>query len=170
MKDNLSYLRKKSIQTIFKDFKRYQKSYIFQSLLATSAIFTALLLLNIQKRPIIVASIGATAFIVFAMPKDVTAKSRNVIGGHLVGLFCGSLCALIPHSTFLPSILVYSFAVGLATFIMLVVNAEHPPAAGTALGIVITGFSLSASIGVITGAIVLSLIHHFAKSHLRDLV
>ena len=161
---------KNTIQKTLKKFVKYWKNYIFQSLLATFAVFLALLLLNIQKRPIIVASIGATAFIVFAMPKDVTAKSRNVIGGHLIGLISGSVCALIPHSIILPSILVYSLAVGIAIFVMVVVDAEHPPAAGTALGVVITGFSLSASIGVITSAIILSLIHHFAKSHLRDLV
>ena len=103
---------------MFRDFKRLWKYYVLQSLLAAFAVFMALLLLNIQKRPIIVASIGATAFIVFAMPKDVTAKSRNVIGGHLAGLVCGSLCAVIPHSAFLSSMLVYSFAVGLAIFIM----------------------------------------------------
>ena len=160
----------KSIRKIFREFKRYWKHYVLQSLLAMCAVMAAIALLNIQKRPIIAASIGATAFIVFAMPKDITATSRNVIGGHLVGLLCGSLCALIPHSTFLASALVYSLAVGLATFIMVVINTEHPPAAGTALGIATTGFSLSASIGVIVCAAILSLIHHFAKPNLKDLV
>ena len=155
---------------IVRDFKLLWKHYIFQSLLATYAMFMALLLLNIQKRPIIVASIGATAFIVFTMPKDHPAKSRNVIGGHMVGLLCGSLCALIPHSIFLPSMLVYSFAVGLAFFVMVVIDMEHPPAAGTALGIVINGFSLNASIGVMICAIILSLIRRFAKQYLKDLV
>ncbi|MEA3475081.1 MAG: HPP family protein [Candidatus Cloacimonadota bacterium] len=66
------------------------------------------------------------------------------------------------------SILVYSLAVGLSIFVMVVIDTEHPPASGTALGIVITGFSLNATIAVITSAIVLSLVHHFFKPYLRD--
>ena len=161
---------KNPFSKMFRDFKLLWKHYIFQSLLATFAIYMALLLLNIQKRPIIVASIGATAFIVFGMPEDITAKSRNVIGGHLVGFLSGSLCSLIPQSIFLPSILIYSFAVGLAFFVMVAIDTEHPPAAGTALGIVLNGFSLNALTGVILSAIVLSLIHHFFRPYLKDLV
>ena len=36
---------------------------------------------------VVIASIGATAFIVFTMPRNITAKPRRVIGGHLAGLF-----------------------------------------------------------------------------------
>ncbi|MEA3475082.1 MAG: HPP family protein [Candidatus Cloacimonadota bacterium] len=74
----------KSISKIVKEFRRFWKNYVFQSLFAASTIFTALLFLNIEKRPIIIASIGATAFIVFAMPQNITAKPRNAIGGHSV--------------------------------------------------------------------------------------
>ena len=53
---------------------------------------------------------------------------------------------------------------------MVVIDTERPPAAATALGVAITGFSLSAAIAVITSVIVLSLAHHFLKPFLRDLV
>ncbi len=95
------------------------KHYVFQSLFATVALFTVFLFLSIE-HVVVIASIGATVFIVFAMPKNITAKPRNVIGGHLVGLTSGSLCSLIPHSLFLSSILVYSVAVGLSIFVMVV--------------------------------------------------
>jgi CBS-domain-containing membrane protein len=77
------------------EFTSQWKSYVFQSLLATLTIFVVLFIFAMQ-HPVIIASIGATAFIVFAMPDSITAKPRNVVGGHLVGLFCGFLCALIP--------------------------------------------------------------------------
>jgi CBS-domain-containing membrane protein len=64
----------------------------------------------------------------------------------------------------------YSLAVGLTFFIMVAIDTEHPPAAGTALGVVLNGFSLNASIGVLISAIILSLIHHFARPYLKDLV
>ena len=152
------------------EFKEHWQHYVFQSFFAAVAIFVALLLLNIEQRPIMIASIGATAFIVFAMPKDITAKARNVLGGHLIGILCGSLCAIIPHFSNLSSYLVYSLAVGVAIFIMVVVDTEHPPAAGTALSVAIHGFSLKASIQVMLIALMLSLILHFAKSKLRNLV
>jgi len=160
---------KKSITKMVEELRLFWKNYIFQSFLATLTIFIVLLFLSIE-HAVIIASIGATAFIVFAMPKSITAKPRNVIGGHLVGFLSGFLCALIPHPSFLYSILIYSFAVGLSIFVMVVTDTEHPPASGTALGIVITGFDLNAAIALITSAIMLSLAHHFFKPYLRDLV
>ena len=160
---------KKSITKMVEELRLFWKNYIFQSFLATLTIFIVLLFLSIE-HAVIIASIGATAFIVFAMPKSITAKPRNVIGGHLVGFLSGFLCALIPHPSFLYSILIYSFAVGLSIFVMVVTDTEHPPASGTALGIAITGFDLNAAIALITSAIMLSLAHHFFKPYLRDLV
>jgi len=160
---------KKSITKMTEELRLFWKNYIFQSFLATLTIFVVLLFLSIE-HAVIIASIGATAFIVFAMPKSITAKPRNVIGGHLVGFLSGCLCALIPHSSFLYSILLYSLAVGLSIFIMVVTDTEHPPASGTALGFVITGFDLKTAIALMASVIILSLVHHFFKPYLRDLV
>ncbi len=154
---------------IDKKFRRYWKNYVFQSLLAAGAIFVTLVFFNIHKRPIIIASIGSSAFIVFALPKNLTAKPRRVIGGHLVGLLCGSLSVLIPHSSLLSSLFVYSFAVGTSIFFMVVTDTEHPPASGTALGIAVAGPSLYTIIQVILGVVTLSLLHHFLSPYLRDL-
>jgi len=72
------------------EFKQYWKHYVLQSVLATLAVFIVISFLSLQ-HAVIVASLGATAFIVFAMPASITARARNVIGGHIVGLFCGFL-------------------------------------------------------------------------------
>jgi len=144
------------------------KSYILQSLLAAFTVFMVLLFLNIE-HAVIISSIGATAFIVFAMPKSITAKPRNVIGGHLAGLLLGSLCTLIPQPSSLHSIAAYSLAVGLSILAMVITDTEHPPAAGTALGVAIKGFSLNIAIAVVTSVIILSLAHHFFKPYLKDL-
>lgn len=149
------------------------KHYVSQSLLATLVVFVVILALNIDNDAVIIASIGATAFIVFAMPNSVTAKSRNVIGGHIVGLACGFIATLIPvPSCINPTIaraFLYALAVGISIFIMVVTDTEHPPAAGTALGIVIRGISPRVTIAVIASALLLSLIHRLFKPHLRDL-
>jgi CBS-domain-containing membrane protein len=153
---------------VIKEFQLFWRRYLLQSFFATLTIFVVLLLLSLQ-HAVIVASIGATAFIIFAMPQNITAKPRNVIGGHLVGLLSGFLCSLIPHTLFFYSVLVYSLAVGISIFVMVVVDTEHPPASGTALGVAITGFSLNAVIAVITSIIILSLAHRHFGSHLKCL-
>lgn len=107
---------------------------------------------------------------IFAMPKSVMARPQNVIGGNLVGLASGSLCALIPKPVYEVSLLVYAVAVGISIFIMVVIDTEHPPASGLALGMAISGFSWSVGIVVVTTIVVLSLVHHFFKSMIHDLV
>jgi len=56
-----------------------------------------------------------------------------------------------------------------SAYLMVALDAEHPPAGGTALGVAITGFSPSVMIAVLTSSIVLSLAHRFSKRFLRDL-
>ncbi len=162
---------KRSIISMAAEFKMHWKNYVFQSLFATIVLYIVMLYLGLNES-VIIASIGATAFIVFALPQKLIAQPRNVIGGHLVGVIIGAISAVVlryvPDEVFISS-LVYAFSVGLAMFVMVVIDAEHPAAAGTALGIAINGFSWNVSATVMISAVILSLIHHFAKSYLRDL-
>jgi CBS-domain-containing membrane protein len=150
------------------EFPRLWKHYIYQSFLAAVVVFVVLLLLTIQ-HAVIIASIGATAFIVFTMPRNICAKPRRVIGGHIVGLVSGSLCALIPHSSTLANISIIAFAVGISICLMVAIDVEHPPASGTALGVALTGFTPSVMIAVLTSSVILSLAHTFSKKFLKDL-
>ena len=145
------------------------KNYLYQSFLAAAVVFFVLILLTLENA-VVIASIGATAFIVFTMPKNVAARPRRIIGGHFIGLISGSLCFLIPHDSSLATALVLSLAVGIAIFLMVTLDFEHPPAGGTALGIALTGFSWEIFIALLTSVVVLSLAHHFSKRFLRDLV
>ncbi len=70
--------------TIQNKFKKLWKYYLLQSLLATAALF--ILVLILRDKMVVISAMGATAFIVFAMPTTVSAQTKNVIGGHLVGL------------------------------------------------------------------------------------
>ena len=133
------------------------------------SVFIVLLILQFQN-VIISASIGATAFIIFAMPENITAGSRRVIGGYCIGALCGSLCALIPQPFDIITLLVYAFAVGLSIFLMVVFDMEHPPASGIALGMAISGFSWKVIIATMSASIMLSIIHTVFKKYIRDLV
>jgi len=159
---------KKSFRKIDREFRQHWKNYVLQSILATLSIFIVLYFLSLQ-HAVIIASIGATAFIIFAMPDSITAQPRNVIGGQLVGLLFGFLFSLFPHSVLIYAIIVYSLAVGASIFTMVVIDTEHPPAAGTALGVAITGISLDVFIAISLSVILLSLIHVFFKPYIRDL-
>ena len=164
---------KRSAKKMIHEFRVHWKNYVLQCLLATAVIFIVILCLGIDDDAVITASIGATTFIVFAMPNSVIAKGRNVIGGQLVGLACGYLMTLVPAPGFVNAVvaqsLVYALAVGLSIFIMVVTDTEHPPAAATALGIVIRGFSSHVVIAVIASSVILSLMRRLCKSQLKDL-
>lgn len=158
-------------------FKQAWPSYIFQSLLATITLIIVLLLIDLVAEAAIVAALGATAFIVFAMPKSITARPKNVIGGHAIGLISGSLCfiALTPLQSLLGSegiarILAAAVSVGLSIFLMTIIDMEHPPASGTALGIVVYGWASWIVLFVLVCAAMLSIAKYLLKPWLRDLV
>ncbi|MGD2093604.1 MAG: HPP family protein [Phycisphaerales bacterium] len=151
--------------SIDEKFKRLWKNYIWQSFLAAVALFVVILVLDKDKM-VVISAMGATAFIVFAMPNAVSAHTRNVIGGHLVGLITGTIFYFIG----LPYFLGYPLVVGIAVFIMVALDVEHPPAAGTALAVVIHEVSPDVSITIVAVAILLSLCRHYLEGYLKDLV
>ena len=78
----------RSFRRMVEEFRRYWKNYVAQSMLAGCVVLAVLMSLS-EGYMVIIASIGSTAFIVFATPASLTAQTRNVIGGQLVGLACG---------------------------------------------------------------------------------
>lgn len=151
--------------------------YVLQSLLATLTLFVVLVFLTLAT-PVIVAALGATAFVVFAMPKNVTAQPRNVIGGHAVGVISGGSCAVLfiffgNGSDFL-QIIAASASVGLAIFIMVVTDTEHPPGCSTALGLVVHGTVVTEiayfSLFILISATIITAIKHALDPRLKDLV
>ncbi|MHC4426100.1 MAG: HPP family protein [Planctomycetota bacterium] len=95
--------------SIGEKFQKLWKYYVLQSSLAGIALLILLLVLD-KGRIVAISAMGATAFIVFAMPTAVSAQTRNVIGGHLVGLASGTIFYFIP----LPYLVEYPLAVGIA--------------------------------------------------------
>jgi CBS-domain-containing membrane protein len=131
-------------------------------------MFLVLLLLSMQ-RAVIVASVGATAFIVFMKPRNPFAAPRNVIGGHLIGLAAGLVFAFIPRPSPAIHLVLCALAVGCSMLAMALANMEHPPAAGTALAVALAGVSWQIAAAVVTSAVLMALLHHFLQPHLRDL-
>ena len=125
------------------------------------------------------AALGASTFIVFAMPKATTAQPRRLIGGHIVGLLCGFLCYYVFLTGLIGGIskdwefvlwIAGALSVGLSIFLMTITNTELPPAAGTALGIVAHEWTYQTIIFVLAYAISLALVKRLLRGSLRDLV
>jgi len=154
-------------------FRTYWQYYVFQSLAATVALFALMMIINIQEKPVIIASIGATTFIVFTMPGYLTAKPRNVIGGHIIGMLCGFIASaaiiIMGNPSAITLAMILSLAVGLSIFIMVVLDMEHPPASGTALGVALHGISVTVTLTILISILFLSLVHKLFRHRLRDL-
>lgn len=163
-----------------KKLKKNFYFYIIQSILATFSLVIIFYLLNIFTHTAVIASLGATTFIVFAMPNYTTAQPRKVIGGHLIGIIIGILCLHFSSLNFITDIffiskkmievIIPALSVGLSIFIMVITNTEHPPAAGTALGIVVQGWNYSTVLIILITVITLSIIKYLLKSWLKDLI
>ena len=160
---------------IDKSFVRDPKHYLLQSLLAAVVI---MIIFYFEALPhiIIATSLGGSAFIVFTMPS--TATARRLIGGHVVGLICGSIfyflffigpLAELAANERIITILAYALAVGLCIFLMTITNTEHTPAVSTALGIVVAGWSYQLVLSVLLFAISLAVIRELLHRRLRDL-
>jgi len=153
-------------------------SYVYQSSLAVLVLIVILYALNVTTHAAIVAALGSSSFIIFAMPHSVTARPRNVIGGHLVGILAGVLCSLLlglfsQGGTLLQEMLyiaLCSLSVGLSILGMVISDTEHPPAAGTALGMVVHPWNWQIVVFVLASAAFLSLTRWILKSRLQDLV
>jgi CBS-domain-containing membrane protein len=167
-----------NIHLVDKTFLKKPGSYIIQSLLAVIAVAVILYFVETITQAAIVAALGASSFIVFAMPKTVAAEPRRLIGGHITGIVCGLVCYYgcytSPTETFFNSNeiihwLPAAFAVGLSIFLMTIFNFEHPPAAGTALGIVAHEWTWETIVFIVVFAINLAIIGILLKKYLKNL-
>ena len=84
--------------------------------------------------PWMVASMGASAVLVFGMPSSPLAQPWPVLGGSTLSALVGALCAaLVPDPVFAGAL-----AVGLAVALMVPLRCLHPPGASMALYVVLT--------------------------------
>ena len=100
-------------------------------------------------------------------PHSVVATPRHVLGGHALCALVGSLVAILlatgPGETLAADVLLFqelaaALAVGASIVLMGLTDSEHPPAAGTALGLAVVDFDgvllvvLAASIAALVAA------------------
>ena len=154
-------------------------NYLFQSGMATVSLVVILLVEDAVLRAAIVVAVASTAFTIFIVPNSIAASPRRVIGGHAVAVVAGAIFSsilLMPmvesaaETSRLPVDLMAALSVGVGMLAMAVTNTEHPPAAGTALGLVIQGWSWSAVLFVMSSAVILSRIRLVLRRRLINLL
>ena len=154
-------------------------SYLSQCGLATVTLFGILILQDAVFSPVIVVAVASSAFTIFIFPFRSISTPRKVMGGHAVAittalaiLGLSGLFGVAFNDTDLGFMgnMGAALSVGISALIMVATNTEHPPAAGTAFGLVIHPFSLSAIIFIVSSVIILSVVKYALRSKLIDLV
>ncbi len=102
---------------------------IFSILLVSTRV------LELNDALLIVASMGASAVLLFAVPHGPLAQPWPVAGGHMISAAVGITCARLVPDPLLASAL----AVGLAIGAMHYLRCIHPPGGATALSAVVSG-------------------------------
>ena len=153
--------------------------YISQCGLASLSLILILIIGDTLLRAAIVVGVASSAFTIFVIPESVAATPRKVIGGHLVA---GLIGAGVSYILQIPGLEIYAsetryivdiaaaLSVGIGIFFMVVTNTEHPPAAGTSLGLVIYGFDWTSVVFIISSAILLSLVRIVLRPRMINLL
>ncbi|NOT13899.1 MAG: HPP family protein [Methylococcaceae bacterium] len=109
-------------------------------LIAVASSFFAILIIAwvsqiFSSNPILIASMGASAVIVFIIPNSPLAQPWPLIGGQLISTLVGVTCAqLIPDTVFAAA-----SAVGGSILAMFILRCLHPPGAASALTPIASG-------------------------------
>ncbi len=104
------------------------------------ASFFSNTILQAEDMPLILASTGASAILIFSLPFSPVSQPWNLVGGHLVSAFVGVSCYfLIPNE-----LLASSLSIPLAMLFMHYLRCMHPPGGATAITAVIGGANVHA--------------------------
>ena len=89
--------------------------------------------------PWVVASMGASAVLLFAVPNGPLSQPWSFVVGHLLSAFIGISVAKLVNDPLIAS----SLAVSLAIFAMYLTSSLHPPGGATALTAVVGGSAIT---------------------------
>ena len=159
-------------------FVKFPRAFVFQAVLATVVMLAILRFISSLSSAAIAAGLASSVVGIFIAPSNPTARIRSVVGGHAVALVLGSLFSVMlflgPVETFLLEAEVlrnlgYAAAVGGAMLLMAITNCEHPPAAGTALGMASREFDILIFLSIIGAVALLAVMKLAIRPYLRDL-
>ena len=153
--------------------------YIGQATLAMVSLLIALFVSDAVQSTVSIATLGASTFIAFTMPYKRMSEPRLLIGGYIIGTATGYLSyavavwtGLTEGGVVVPRAMPFfgAVAAGLAIFLMVILDTEHPPAAGLALGYVVNGGSLGKVVALIVAIVLVAALKTLLKPMLIDLM
>ena len=159
-------------------FARYPWAFALQTVLATVVMLVILAFVHSLSSAAIAAGLASSVVGIFIGPSNRTASIRSVVGGHILALLLGAVFSAIlflgPVEVFLiDRTLMHdvslALAVGVAMLFMALTNTEHPPAAGTALGMAGREFDILIFLSIIGAVALLAVMKLAIRPYLRDL-
>ncbi len=160
---------------IDRQFFRHPQHYLQQVGVAFLVIAGLVAGLGMVTEVVVVAAIGSSAFITFAMPHYPTATARRLIGGHVLCIAVGWLWS-VPYAAGVfgngdaALAMAAGAALASASLLMLITDTAHPPAAGNAIAFAILGMSLPHVLFSVVAVLLLALIRYMLRGWLRNLV
>ncbi|MDJ0653625.1 MAG: HPP family protein [Xanthomonadales bacterium] len=159
-------------------FRDNRWQYGLQCLMATLSIFAVLTVLDAVTQTVLVASLGASSFIAFTMPHVESARPRYLVGGYVIGTIAGCGMSLAGAGVAASGVIdgnslplaFAALATGIAIFLMVITNTEHPPAAALALGFALNEWNITTIAVVFIGIVAISAIKEVGKSNMMDLL
>jgi CBS domain-containing membrane protein len=115
---------------------------VFGGVSASISIGVIAIAAAMAHRPLLVPSLGPTAFLIFERPRLAAAAPRNVVVGHGLGILVGEIALRLAgagHSTNALGHLsaqqagAGALSVAVVMVVMVVIDIPHPPAAATTL-------------------------------------
>lgn len=103
--------------------------------LGVTALFSTLAVGGVQTAPLLIAPMGASAVLLFALPASPLAQPWSVIGGHVVAALVGVTTLHFVSTPLLAAPLAVAIALGLMT----ILRCVHPPSGAIALIAVLGG-------------------------------
>ena len=154
------------------------KRYLLQCSLAGVVVLILLFILDAVTQTVLIAALGSSTFIAFAVPRSPHSDPRHMIGGYLVGIFAGSLMGTLhlaldfsdPSVAHASMIVFGALVTALAMFVMVVTKTEHPPAAALALGLVLNEWNFMTLLVIVAGIVSLSILKRLVLPVLMDLL
>ena len=154
--------------------KHKLRVHVLQSAAAGLFILIMFLAVNYFQNNLAVTSLGASAFIAFSFPSANSSRPRLLIGGYIVGVIIGILCAglttlldgIPPFPAYIPAC---ALAVFVSMLLMTVLNFEHPPAAALAVAITIDSRPVAKGVAGLICIILLCVVKELLKKYLRHL-
>lgn len=127
---------------------------------------------------IVVASLGASSFILFVTPHKDASRAINLIGGYVFGSLSGVLLHFL-HDALrafdfagmdIVLVAVCAASAAATTFLMAWTGFAHPPAAALALGLAADANCLRTALIALLSVIGLCAARRLLRRHLKDLV